>query len=544
MRYHWKKAVAFVVAVGLLVSFSGCSCQSDTGGNTGKWGNDILGSTEESLSEEPAAESLDVPDEPGTEESTEAPVTQATEEETEPEETEPVIPDNVPVAEGLAYRDNGNGTCTVTGPGTWTGEHLKLPESIDGLTVTEVGANAFRDSQTLRSVTCPKTLTGIRQCAFYNAPNLTNVVLNDGLQWISDSVFASTGLYRMTFPAGITNTGQYTFVSCKNLREVVFPEGVTKIYQNTCLGCEKLSRLVLPDSLQEIHGEAFYQCKSLTEVTLPDNVWRVDYYAFAECENLKTLHLSKSLSQFDGDALCGSGAIETFTIPEYETYYIAGNCLIRKKDKVLVAGLDISVIPDDGSVTAIGDKAFRERHGIKELVLPASITSIGTQAFKSCKGLKKITFPDGLKSIGEEAFRDCYSLTALEIPDSVEKIGPSAFRYCDGLKTVKCGSGVRDYKAQVFRECYELVEADLGENVETLGESLFWRCIKLKTLRLGKNLKKISGDALQNCKELKDIYYPGTMEEWKALKVPGKTDSSIGDYTAHCSDGDLKKSEQ
>ena len=108
---------------------------------------------------------------------------------------------------------------------------------------------------------------------------------------------------------------------------------------------------------------------------------------------------------------------------------------------------------------------------------------------------------------------------------------------------MKCGNGVREYKSQVFRECYELVEADLGENVETLGESLFWRCVKLKTLRLGKNLKRVNSDAFQNCKELKDVYYPGTVEEWKALKVPGGYDSSIGAYTVHCSDGDLNKGE-
>ena len=542
MKNPLKRLTAVVLAAGLLIALSGCGCQSETDGNASE-GTEAPKSTAESLPAAPETESAVEADAPGTEEGTEAPETSGTEA-AAADEAEPTIPANVPVAEGLSYRDNGNGTCTLTGPGTWTGEHLKIPESIDGLTVTEVGTNAFRDSETLKSVTCPATLVGIRQCAFYNDPNLTNVVLNDGLQWISDSVFASTGLYRMTFPAGITNVGQYTFVSCKNLREVVLPEGVTKIGQNFCLGCEKLSRLILPESLEEIHGEAFFQCKSLTEVTLPDNVWRVDYYAFAECENLKTLRLSKGMKRFDGDALCGSGAVETFTIPENETYYIEGNCLIQKKDGVLAAGLDISVIPDDGSVKAIGDKAFRERHGIKELALPSSIESIGIQAFKSCKGLKKITFPDGLKSIGEEAFRDCYSLTSLEIPDSVEKIGPSAFRYCDGLKTVKCGSGVREYKAQVFRECYELVEADLGENVETLGESLFWRCMKLQTLRLGKNVKKISSDALQNCTALKDIYYAGTMAEWKAVQASYGYDSSTGNYTVHCSDGDLKKGEK
>ena len=40
------------------------------------------------------------------------------------------------------YTDNGNGTCTITDY-TGTGGDLTIPESIDGLTVTHIGEEAF-----------------------------------------------------------------------------------------------------------------------------------------------------------------------------------------------------------------------------------------------------------------------------------------------------------------------------------------------------------------------------------------------------------------
>ena len=44
---------------------------------------------------------------------------------------------------GLAYKNNGDGTCTITGIGTCTDEDIIVPGKIDGLTVVGIGDNAF-----------------------------------------------------------------------------------------------------------------------------------------------------------------------------------------------------------------------------------------------------------------------------------------------------------------------------------------------------------------------------------------------------------------
>ena len=179
MIKHLKRLTAVLLAAGLLIAFTGCGCQSDVAEGDSPSGNETnqgIGGTEgtkEALTDGSEAQSS-AEETGGFETEETAPVEEA--------EKEPVIPDNVPVAEGLAYRDNGNGTCTVTGVGSWTGEHLRIGETIDGLTVTEIGANAFRENTGLVSLICPPTLVGIRATAFYKASNLVHIILNEGLE--------------------------------------------------------------------------------------------------------------------------------------------------------------------------------------------------------------------------------------------------------------------------------------------------------------------------------------------------------------------------
>ena len=83
-----------------------------------------------------------------------------------------------------------------------------------------------------------------------------------------------------------------------------------------------------------------------------------------------------------------------------ETYHSQGNCLIETKSKTLILGCNTSKIPDDGSVTAIGKRAFYKCSGLTSVTIPDSVTSIGNYAFDGCDGLKEVHFknPNGWKA--------------------------------------------------------------------------------------------------------------------------------------------------
>ena len=93
---------------------------------------------------------------------------------------------------------------------------------------------------------------------------------------------------------------------------------------------------------------------------------------------------------------------------------------------------------DGYNVTAIGERAFSNCTGLKEITIPSSVTTIDDFAFYNCTGLETVTFENGSKltSIGVNAFSSCEGLTGITIPESVTSIGEGAFKSCEKLTSI------------------------------------------------------------------------------------------------------------
>lgn len=149
--------------------------------------------------------------------------------------------------------------------------------------------------------------------------------------------------------------------------------------------------VIIPNSVTNISKAAFFCCASLTRITIPDSVTNIGEWAFAGCESVSSIIVEKG----------------------NPVYHSEGNCLIETATKTLIVGCYNSVIPDDGSVTSIGFRAFAGCKNLKTLTIPDSITSIGYEAFSGYCGLTSITIPNSVTSIGEWAFAFCESLTSI-----------------------------------------------------------------------------------------------------------------------------------
>ena len=68
------------------------------------------------------------------------------------------------------------------------------------------------------------------------------------------------------------------------------------------------------------------------------------------------------------------------------------------------------MIPDDGSVTRIGDEAFLSLGLCSAVTVPSGVTAIGEMAFASNTELPAITLPASLTYVGGYAFHDCWDL--------------------------------------------------------------------------------------------------------------------------------------
>ena len=212
---------------------------------------------------------------------------------------------------------------------------VTVPETVEGLPVTEIGEAAFSGCQTLTSVTLPDSVTVIGNAAFSQCTALTDIALPPQLESLGNRAFYDcrclTALY---LPDSITSLGASVCSRCTSLEDIRFPEGIQKIPNSMCQNCESLEEVTLPGSVVSVGNSAFYECTALKRVTFP--------------AGLKTL----------GDSAFQSSALEEVTFPD-----------------------GITCIPS----YCFGDTA------LTEVTLPASVTCVEDGAFAMCGSLQKVT---------------------------------------------------------------------------------------------------------------------------------------------------------
>ncbi len=137
-------------------------------------------------------------------------------------------------SEGLEYKSNGDGTCSVIGLGSCTDEEIVIPaKSPDGDKVTAIAAKAFYDTK-IRSV------------------KIAN---------------------------GVEEIGSEAFSDCQRLETVSLPKTLVKIDFEAFYGCDLITEIKLPDSLEEFGVKedtgsswVFRNCESLKKINIPKNV--------------------------------------------------------------------------------------------------------------------------------------------------------------------------------------------------------------------------------------------------------------------------------
>ena len=249
--------------------------------------------------------------------------------------------------------------------------------------------------------------------------------------------------------------------------------------------CDKKAkgRLIIPDCVTRIGDYAFDDCDSLTSVAIPDSVTSIGEAAFRGCDSLEKLTVASGNPK----------------------YHSAGNCVIETAVKTLVVGCKSSVIPDDGSVTSIGERAFCQCDSLTSITIPDSVTSIGDIAFSMCHSLTSITIPDSVTSIGHSAFYNCASLTSVTIGNGVTSIGDNAFDGCTSLTSVTIGNGVTDIGDNAFDGCTSLASITIPDSVTDIGDNAFDGCTSLTSVTIGNGVTSIGEAAFEGCDSLEKL---------------------------------------
>ena len=192
------------------------------------------------------------------------------------------------------YEVLSDGTIRITSCQT-SDVNLVIPDTIDGYTVTEIGANAFANQTSIQMVKFPANLKQIGVKAFANC----------------------TGLLEVTLPDTIQGAGQLCFSGCTALKKAVLNKGRINIVYGMFENCTSLTEVVIPDTVENIAMYAFLNCRSLTHLNLPASMKSISVHAF-EGAGVTTITYAGTKAQWQKvkKNLTGNGSFVTATVTD------------------------------------------------------------------------------------------------------------------------------------------------------------------------------------------------------------------------------------
>ncbi len=244
-------------------------------------------------------------------------------------------------------------------------------------------------------VTIPGTVGGapvsIPDSAF-KGKSLESVTLEDGITEIGASAFEEcNSLTDIIIPASVTEIGEAAFKGCKGLQSVTLGAGVTEIKGETNKGtfedCRQLKHVEIKGDVTVIGDSAFHGCDSLTTIELPASLTKIGMDAFAPASfgsGLTSIDLSKctNLTEIGMHAFARS-AITEIAIPDSVT-------TLGKQAFATCASLQQVTLGT--GVTKLEDSLFNKCSALQSLTINGTLESIGDSVFIECGQLATITY--------------------------------------------------------------------------------------------------------------------------------------------------------
>ncbi|MDD6049925.1 MAG: leucine-rich repeat domain-containing protein [Clostridiales bacterium] len=329
--------------------------------------------------------------------------------------------------------DSGNMYLKVAG--TLSGD-VTIPAEVDGYPVNAIKYNAFQSNNEITSLTMPDTLRAIQNGAISWMDGLTQVTLNDGLEYIGSNFRNCNALTKLTIPASVRIV-EGAIGSCENLKEITF-EGPCPLFLNTDWCFDWLSSdyvIYVPDDQLDAYAAALADANGAAEHLQPSGKYAV-------------MPEGSNEDWFVFDAATG-------TITGYKEYH---------------AFVEIPATIGGVAVKSIGEDAFRSDYSVYGVIFPEGLERIGAGAFQHAGSLSYVKFPTTLKTIGDDAFFNA-QISKINWSEGLEEIGARAFQY-GGESILVLPSTVRTIGESAFESawCQELY---LGSQVESIGARAF-----------------------------------------------------------------------
>lgn len=442
-----------------------------------------------------------------------------------------------------------NGYPTSIQDSTFQGA-LSLITIIIPSTVISIGANAFKDAASLTSITFSKNgydttvITSIQTSAFQGASSLTTIEIPSTVISIGAYAFKDAySLRSITFPQNsldrpfsqnsqLTTIGDYAFQGASLLSIITIPASVTSIGANAFTGSAITSVIfeestlldglgIVPGFNRTLYGKTgiavahttkvftgsgrlsvvtnaslngatrariaegytsigrSWDTNNLTRLTIPSSITDIHNVgvftkAFANCPNLKNIIFESSTSLTTFGVNVGSVAFfrgaTNLTISIITKVFsgsgelTGGTANLQGATKVIIE-----------NYSSIGSRAFDravDKASILESVtIRSSVTSINSAAFVDCIHLRSIIFESGsqLKTITNGTFWQAMNLTSITIPSTVTSIEQHAFYGTVNLTSIIIPESVTSIESPFTNSGITTITFNTSKYLNTVG---------------------------------------------------------------------------
>ena len=410
-------------------------------------------------------------------------------------------------SEKIVFSVDANGVLTGVSGLSGSDITVEIPSEVNGITVTEIGKDVFKDNKNVGRLIIPDSVTklGYRMCS------------------------GCTALSEVRLPAGLTVIPDEAFDGCSSLRTVNFPDTLKEIRSDAFCGTD-LTEFIAPDSLTNVWSYAFKDCAALSAVELK-NVRSVGDGAFGNCTALRSIRLSDKMTELSDHIFDGCSSLADIDMPDNPiavSFSVFNGTAYYNEPSNWEKG----VLYVDGYLIAVSkDFAPLTEYTVKDGTIVIADDAFSGVGYSS--KLKKMTLPTGLYRIGQYAFSKLFSLTEINIPDTVRSIGYGAFsgtgydadtNYINGglyignwlvavnnvamtSFTVQEGTvGVADGKdTSLFpTRAQKITVLELPSSLRYIGSRSFAR-LRITELRLPSELQTLGNGAFASCSALKTV---------------------------------------
>jgi len=323
---------------------------------------------------------------------------------------------------------------------------LVVPESIDGVTVTRIGAGAFVSA------------------------NLVSLRLPDTIKHIGGEAFADSGLESIIIPNSVVSAGHDTFrdgidgdvfvikpaeqrfsvydfssssnvYACESVDSSGFPFNCTNAYPDiTRVELDRETSMSLIDSnghanvpsIYTMIGDSAFAMSSLSSITLPNTIQHIGEEAFVST-NLSSLILPSSvesisrgtLPEFEFDIYIMKPAEQNFNVYDFHSAANIYACNGIDSNGSPIDCIDAYPEVNRTAIDLQTAPSLIDSNGHAEI--PNVYTMITDSAF-AMSNLETITIPNSIKHIGSEAFVGT-NLSSVVIPSSVVSLADNSLDF-------------------------------------------------------------------------------------------------------------------